>query len=40
MDIQGVQVIAQGSGTAGHTVEFVDDATVVVSVKFPARQSV
>jgi hypothetical protein len=35
MKIQGVQVIAEGSGTGGHTVEFIDDTGVVVSLRFP-----
>jgi hypothetical protein len=28
MKIEGVQVIAEGPGAAGHTVEFIDDAGV------------
>ena len=39
MKIQGIQVIAEGSGTAGHTVEFVDEAGVVISIRFPQSQS-
>lgn len=39
MKIQGVQVIAEGSGTAGHTVEFIDEAGVAVSIRFPQSHS-
>jgi hypothetical protein len=39
MAIQGVQVIAEGSGNGGHTVEFVDDIGVVTSIRFPDSQS-
>jgi hypothetical protein len=37
--ITGVQVIAEGSGTAGHTVEFVDDEGVVVSIRLSGKRS-
>jgi len=36
MSIVGVQVITEGSGTGGYTVEFVDGAGNVVSVRFAA----
>lgn len=38
MTITGVQVISEGSGTAGHTVEFVDDSGAVVSVRFSSQR--
>jgi len=36
MKIVGVQLIAEGSGTGGYTVEFVDAAGSVVAVRFAA----
>lgn len=37
MAIVGVQVIGEGSGTAGYTVEFVDDAGDVTAVRFTTQ---
>jgi hypothetical protein len=34
MAITGTQLISEGSGTGGYTVEYVDDAGAVVSVRF------
>jgi hypothetical protein len=39
MTINGVQVIAEGSGQAGHTVEFVDDEGVVLSIRFSSNRT-
>ncbi|MFD1746781.1 hypothetical protein ACFSE1_15000 [Rhizobium helianthi] len=39
MSIVGTQVIAEGSGTAGYTVEFVEDSGDVVSVSLRSNAS-
>jgi hypothetical protein len=37
MTINGVQVITEAGGTAGLTVEFVDDLGTIVSVRFSGK---
>ncbi len=37
MTVQGVQVITEGSGTAGLTVEFVDHLDNVLSIRFSGK---
>ncbi|MCJ8518869.1 hypothetical protein ABID21_001763 [Pseudorhizobium tarimense] len=39
MKITGIQTIAEGSGTAGHTVEYVFDSGAVVAVRFSGEQA-
>lgn len=39
MKITGTQTIAEGSGTAGHTVEYVFDSGAVLSVRFSKDQA-
>jgi hypothetical protein len=34
MAITGTQLISEGSGTGGYTVDFVDDAGAVISIRF------